>query len=120
MSTVIIALGCTYFVVCCSLSTSSLNCALGVKVGLRAAVFYGFPYKLRPKPKIAPQTPLVSSAFHTASGLIKAAWAGPGYEATCKSSVHAVPWHRLCSGYATACMSSGSWLVSELDDGYIA
>ena len=31
----------------------SLNRALGVKVGLRAAVFYGFPYKLRPKPKIA-------------------------------------------------------------------
>ena len=71
MSTVIIALGCpnyTYFVVCCSLSQMgstttlfcscslrllSLNCALGVKVGLRAAVFYGFPYKLRPKPKIA-------------------------------------------------------------------
>ena len=34
----------------CSLRPS---CALGVKVGLRAAVFYGFPYKLRPKPKIA-------------------------------------------------------------------
>jgi len=31
----------------------SLTCVLGVKVGLRAAVFYGFPYKLRPKPKIA-------------------------------------------------------------------
>ena len=31
----------------------SLNCVLGVKVGMRAAVFYGFPYKLRPKPKIA-------------------------------------------------------------------
>ena len=31
----------------------SLNSALGVKVGLRAAVFYGFPYKLRPKTKIA-------------------------------------------------------------------
>ena len=71
MSTVIIALGCpnyTYFVVCCSLSKMgsttiflvqprprplSLNCVPGVKVGLRVAVFYGFPYKLRPKPKIA-------------------------------------------------------------------
>ena len=31
----------------------SLNGALGVKVGLRDAVFYEFPYKLRPKPKIA-------------------------------------------------------------------
>ena len=37
----------------CSLRPVSLNSALGVKVGLRAAVFYGFPYKLRPKPKIA-------------------------------------------------------------------
>ena len=26
---------------------------VGVKVGLHDAVFYGFPYKLRPKPKIA-------------------------------------------------------------------
>jgi len=34
-------------------SDLSLNCVLGVKVGMRAAVFYGFPYKLRPKPKIA-------------------------------------------------------------------
>jgi len=25
---------------------------IGVKVGLRGAVFYGFPYKVRPKPKI--------------------------------------------------------------------
>ena len=31
----------------------SLNGALGVKVGLCAAVFYGFPYKLHPKLKIA-------------------------------------------------------------------
>ena len=30
----------------------SQNSALGVKVGLRDVVFYGFPYKLRPKPKI--------------------------------------------------------------------
>ena len=34
-------------------SDLSLNSALGVKVGLRDAVFYGFPYTLRPKPKIA-------------------------------------------------------------------
>ena len=31
----------------------SQNRALGVKVRLRDAVFYGFPYKLRPKLKIA-------------------------------------------------------------------
>ena len=31
----------------------SLNGVLGVKVGLCAAVFYGFPYKLHPKLKIA-------------------------------------------------------------------
>ena len=31
----------------------SQNHALGVKVGLHDAVFYGFPCKLRPKPKIA-------------------------------------------------------------------
>ena len=31
----------------------SLNSTLGVKVRFRAAVFYGFPYKPRPKPKIA-------------------------------------------------------------------
>ena len=35
-----------------SLGPLSLNCALGVKVGLRAAVFYGFPYKLRKKKRV--------------------------------------------------------------------
>ena len=41
---------------------STQNSALGVKVGLSDAVFYGFPCKLRPKPKIAktmdPKVPL--------------------------------------------------------------
>ena len=40
----------------------SLNSALGVKVGFRAAVFYGFPYKLRPKPRIATGQPLKETA----------------------------------------------------------
>ena len=33
----------------------SQNRALGVKVGLHDAVFYGFPCKLRPKPKTPPE-----------------------------------------------------------------
>ena len=41
----------------------SLNCVLGVKVGMRAAVFYGFPYKLRPKLKIAWPAIAVSLAW---------------------------------------------------------
>ena len=43
----------TFFAVFSAVLPLSLNCALGVKVDLRAAVFYGFLYKLRPKPKIA-------------------------------------------------------------------
>ena len=43
-----------------------------------------------------PQTPLVASASRIASG----SWTGPGYGA------HAVPWHRLCSGYATVAKRS--------------
>ena len=30
------------------------DCVIGVEVGLHDMVFYGFPYKLHPKPKIAP------------------------------------------------------------------
>ena len=40
----------------------SQNSALGVKVGLRDAVFYGFPCKLRPKPKIA--SPSTANSIH--------------------------------------------------------
>ena len=47
-------MGSTTIFYLCSLDLS-LNCVLRVKVSLRAAVFYGFPYKLRPKPKIAVQ-----------------------------------------------------------------
>ena len=60
-----------YFVVCCSFSqmgstttfcsSLSLNSALGVKVGLRAELFYGFPYKLHPKPKIAKSESIIQS-----------------------------------------------------------
>ena len=44
------------------------------------------------------QTPLVSSAFCTASGLIKAGW---GLGTRLKQCAHAVPWHWLRSGYTT-------------------
>ena len=37
---------------------------IGVKVGLRGAVFYRFPYKLRPKPKIANFTAVASFSDH--------------------------------------------------------
>ena len=37
--------------------------AVGVKVGLRYAVFYGFPYKLRPKPKIAEKGGVISYSY---------------------------------------------------------
>ena len=47
----------------CSLRPLSLNSALGVKVGSRAAVFYGFSYKLRPKPKIALELSLPIASF---------------------------------------------------------
>ena len=45
-----------------------------------------------------PPDPLVSSAFCTASGLIKAGW---GLGTRLKQCAHAVPWHWLHSGYAT-------------------
>ena len=47
----------------------SLNSALGVKVGFRAAVFYGFPYKLRPKPKITISKPKYQLTSHTLAPL---------------------------------------------------
>ena len=76
MSTIVTTQGCPnhtyfdlYFVLCCLLSqivdflhffsavsdfdeSKKIN-AIRVIVGLRDAVFYGFPYKVRPKPKIA-------------------------------------------------------------------
>ena len=60
-----------------------------------------------------PPDPLLASAFRTASGLkLGGAWVR-GYSQT--QCAHAVPWHRLCSGYATVFRTpSGTKILSVI------
>ena len=54
-----------------AISQLSRRRMIGVKVGLHDAAFYGFPYKLRPKPKIGWRLPVYWSNSQT-----KHSWCG--------------------------------------------